>query len=163
MTNKLGSSIGVINLRTHHDLVVGQTFLLLDGVAFRSPLLGDLVEVFVVVDWNRFVDVVANGLASLIAELLFFGSFLLYGLLLLLEIDLLLEQFCGILLVLVDVSGDLRTSWEGRTFFSCPISFWVLLISAPICVTLYRAARESILAMPRCWRGTHSCARLATG
>jgi hypothetical protein len=73
---------------------------LFDDHALGSPFLDYLVEVLVVVDGDGVVDVVADGFAPAVAQLLFLGGFVLNGLFLLLKFDLFLEEFGCILLVL---------------------------------------------------------------
>lgn len=123
MTDQLHASVWIVDFSALHDFVVGKAVFLLDGVSFGSPLLGDLVEIFIIVDGDGVMDIVANGLAAFVAEFLLLDGFLFNGFLLLLELDLFLEEFSGVLFVLDDVSGGSPTSSTGRTFLSWPISF----------------------------------------
>ena len=101
MANELDSSIGVVHLRARHDLMVGEAVLLLDRVALRGPFLSHLVEVFVVVDGDGVVDIVADSFAASVTEFLLFCGFLLNLFLLLLEFGFLCEEFGRVLLVLL--------------------------------------------------------------
>jgi hypothetical protein len=104
VTDKLHASVWIIDFRSLHDFVVRQAVFLLDGIALRRPFLDDLVEVLVVVDGHGVVDIVADSFAALVAKLLLFCGFFLDSFLLLLEFDLLLQKFGGVLLVLDHVS-----------------------------------------------------------
>lgn len=98
-----GSLDGVVVLLTRPLVCLLSVRLSLDGSAN-----------LVIADGDRCVYDVADGLDLLLEGELLLGSRLNKGLLLLLEVDLLLQQVCDILLSLLCVKGPFRRSFDSE-------------------------------------------------